>query len=147
VNTSVRKIANADLAVTLRGMGISAAEERSLDLHGQVQRCPNDELPRVHVPTEGPGRHDRLLAGPCGTDAHRPQEGRDRDGDVVAKERDVAGREVEDLQVRIREVVRKQPQAGENRRPAPAERVQVEDLDRERVTGLGTSTAIGLASG
>ena len=47
----------------------------------------------------------------------------------------------------VREVVGQQPEAGEDRRPAPALGVQVEDLDRERVAGLGALDAMGPASG
>ena len=39
----------------------------------------------------------------------------------------------------VGEVVRQQAQPGQDRRPAPAARVEVEDLDRERVARLGAA--------
>ena len=128
---------HADLSVALRGVSIAAAEEGAVDLYRQKQRRPADELARVQVAAERSWRHHRLLARTRRAHAHGSEEGRDRDGDVVPQIRHVAAREIEDLQVRIGEVVRQQPEAGQDRRPAPALRMQVDDLDRERMAGLG----------
>ena len=98
---------------------------------------PLHELARVQVAAERAGRHDRLRARARRADAHRAHERRQRDQDVLAEGRDVAAAEVEDAQVRLGELVGQQAEAGEDRRPAPAARVQVEDLDREGVAHLG----------
>ena len=88
------------------------------------------------LPPNVPGGMTACSLAPAGQTPIVPEERRDRDRDVVAQVREVAAREVEDPQVRVGEVVRQQPEAGQDRRPAPALRVQVEDLDRERVAGL-----------
>ena len=56
---------------------------------------------------------------------------------MSSRNRAVAQREVEDAQVGLGEVVGEQAEARGDRGPAPALRVQVDDLDRERVAGLG----------
>jgi hypothetical protein len=65
-------------------------KQRALDLDRQVARRAPYELPRVHVPAEAAGRHDGLLIRSGATDAHRPEEGLDRDPDVVAQVRELA---------------------------------------------------------
>ena len=124
---------HADLAVALHGMGVAAAEQRALGLDGQEQRRAGRELAGVEVAAEAPGRHHRLRAGARRADAHRAHERLDRQHDVLAEVGDVAGRQVEDAQVRLGEVVGEQPEPGQDGRPAPAARVEVEDLDGERV--------------
>src|SRR6185295_7983842 len=54
----------------------------------------------------------------------------------LAEVDEVAVRQVEDPQVRIGEVVWQQAEPGQDRGPAPATGVEVEDLDGERVAGL-----------
>jgi hypothetical protein len=76
---------------------------------------------------------------PAGQTPLGAEERLERDRDVLAHERDVALREIEDPQVRIGEVVRQQAEAGQDRRPPPALGVDVEDLDRERVARLGAA--------
>jgi hypothetical protein len=138
---------HADLAVALGGVRVAAAEERAGHLDGQVERVPRVSWRVSMFPPKAPRRHDRLRAGAGGADAHRAHEGLDRDLDVLAEVDEVAVGQVEDPQVGIGEVVGQQPEPGQDGRPAPALRVEVEDLDRERVARLGAATAIGPASG
>ena len=112
--------------------------QSALDLDRQVERRALHELSRVHVPPEASGRHDRHLLRARGTDAHRPEERLDRDRDVVAQIRELAVREVEDADVGIREVVGQQAEAGDDDGVAPAARLHLEDLDRQRVARLGS---------
>ena len=128
---------HADLAVALAAVRVAGREQRAVDLDRQVQRGPAHELARVHVPAEAAGRHDRRRGPGRRADAHRPHERRQRDRDLVAEARVVARGDVEDLQVRVGEVVGQQPEPGQDRGPAPAARLDVEDLHHERVAGRG----------
>jgi hypothetical protein len=80
-------------------------------------------------PPNGPGGMTACSLAPAGQTPIVPQERRDRDSDVVAERDRIAVREVEDLQVRVGEVLRQQPEAREDRSPAPALRLEVDDLD------------------
>jgi hypothetical protein len=77
-----------------------------------------------------------VLAGLGGRDADGAREGLVGQRDPVG-EGDRARLRVDrrDPQPRVGELVRQQPEAGDDRRPAPVARAQLEDLDRERVAG------------
>jgi hypothetical protein len=126
---------------------VAAADERARNLDRQVERRTSHELARVHVSPEPAGWHDRLLRGAGGTDAHRSEEGLDRDRDVVPQVRELAVREVEDANIGIREVVEQQAEAAGDQGVASAPRFHVEDLDRQRVPGSAPSPSTGPASG
>jgi hypothetical protein len=68
---------------------------------------------------------------------HGPEKRLERDHDVLAHIGDIAVREIEDPKIGVREVVGQQAQPGQDRRPAPALGVDIQNLDRERVPGLG----------
>ena len=88
------------------------------------------------LPPNVPGGITGAALAPAGQTPIVPKNGVERDRDVLAQVRDVAVREVEDPQVRVGEVVGQQAEPGQDRGPAPALRVDVEDLDGQRVARL-----------
>ena len=91
--------------ITLRGVSVPAAEQRTADLDGQVERGAARQLASIHVPAERAWRHHRLLVRVCRADAHRPKERLDGNNDAFLQSCLVASHKVEDLQVRVGKLV------------------------------------------
>ena len=138
---------DADLAIALRRVRITAGEERAVVLHRQVKDRALRDVAGVHVAAERSRRHDHGLLGTGRADAHRAEEGLYRDDDVVLEERVVAVGQVEDLEVGVREILRQQPEAGYNGGPAPAP-VWISRTSTARTSpGSASAIATGPASG
>jgi hypothetical protein len=134
---------NADLAVALGCVRVAAREEGAGVVHRKEEPAALRKVAGVHVAAERARGHDRRLHRIGGVYAHRPEEGLYGDNDVVLEMRVVAGGEVEDLEVRLGEVLLEQPEAGDDRRPAPPLGVDVEDLHLQDVAGLRTLNSDG----
>ncbi len=127
----------AHLAVALRGVRVAEREERALDADGQVERDAGVEVLRVHVPAEAGGRHDGMLPRLRQRDAERAGERAERERHAVGEPHAAGGPvDLRDAQPRVGELVGEQAEAGDDRRPAPALRPELEQLDRERVARL-----------
>src|SRR5215203_6639691 len=97
----------------------------------------------VHVAAERSRRHDSRLLGARRAHAHRPEERLYGDDDVVLQERVIPVGEVEDLEVGVGEILGQQPEAWQYGGPAPACRMDIDDLDGQYVTGLGVGQRDG----
>ena len=85
------------------------------------------------LPPKAPGRMTSWFSAPAGQTPIVPKERLDWDSDVVADEGMFAVREVEDVEVRIREVGGEEAGLGDDGAPAPVHCPQFENLDGERV--------------
>jgi hypothetical protein len=104
--------------------------------HRQEQRRARGQVARVHVAAVDIGRDRRQRTGPR-RDAELAAERDDRDANAGEELGPLPDRrQARDLVRRIRKVVGEQPEARDRRRPAPVGRLEVEQVDLERVAGL-----------
>ena len=126
----------ADLAVALGRVAVADREPGAVVEDRQEQRRAGGQVAGVHVAAVDVGRDRRERPGP-GRDAQLAAERDDRDADAGEELRPLPDRrQARDLVGRIRELVREQPETRDRRRPAPVGRLEVEQLDLERVAGL-----------
>ena len=134
----------ADLAVALRRVPVADGEPGARHEHRQEQRRADDEVARVHVAAVDVGR-DRAERPARRGDPHLAAERRERDPDtrpeLGAPGPAGHGRH---LVERVGELVGQQPEARDGGRPAPVGRLQVDDVDLERVARF---RAVDLAPG
>src|SRR5207247_5808473 len=136
---------NADLAVALSRMRISAGEERPLAPHGQPEHRADGEVPVVHVPASLHGRKRQMDARDVGTGTQRSEEGLERDLHAAAQNCAHAVPEVPRLEVTVGKVVGEEAEAGEYDGPARLPRLQHGDLVLHCV--LGVSDLYGRCTG
>jgi hypothetical protein len=119
-------------------MRVAHREERALDPDGEEERRPGAQVLHVHVPAPDRRRHDGVLPRLGQGDADRAGERLERQLDALG-ERDPAGvlLDLRDAKPRIGELVGEEAEAGDDRGPAPVARAQLQDLDGQRVAGLG----------
>ncbi len=128
----------ADLGVAHRRVGVADAEQGAGGGDGEVEGGAGGEVLDVHVPAPLGGGQDAVWSGLFGREADRPGERRERERDPVVEPDLVRlGVDGRDVQPRVGELVGEQPELGDDRRPAPVVRDQLEDLDLERVARFG----------
>src|ERR1700738_2641967 len=93
-------------------------------------------MTRVHVPTARVGREGRMDTLDVEGVTHGAEERGDRNLDTLDKSRAVILRQVEGAHVSLREIRRQEAEPWNDRRPSPRARLEIEDLDLERVAGL-----------
>ena len=126
---------DADLAVALRRVRVTAGEERTLAPDGQPQRGARGQVARIDIAAALVRREDRRARRDVGVRAHRAEEGRRRDADPRRRLDAAALAQVEGPDPRLRELVGQQPLSGQDGSPAPLAGLEREDVDPQRVAG------------
>ena len=128
----------AHLAVALGRVAVADREPGAVVEDRQEQRRARGQVAGVHVAAVDVGRDRRERPRPR-RDAQLAAERDDRDADAGEELGPLPDRrQAGDLVGRIRELVGEQPEARDRRGPAPVGRLEVEQLDLERVAGLRT---------
>src|SRR2546430_384850 len=119
-------------------MSVSDGEKRSLHADREVEACSGTQMLGVEVAAPARGGHDRMLTRFGRRDANgagkRPVPELDR---VAPDDAGPLSVDLRDLQPRLRELVREQAEARNQRRPAPILRSELDDLDLEHVARRG----------
>src|SRR2546421_5908492 len=127
-------------------MSVSDGEKRSLHADREVEACSGTEMLGVEVAAPARGGHDRMLTRFGRRDANgagkRPVPELDRVAPDYARPLSV---DLRDPEPRLRELVREQAEARNQRRPAPILRSELDDLDLEYVARRGTLDEHGTA--
>src|SRR5262249_34779494 len=128
---------NAHLAIALRGVAVAGREQRPRHIHRQMQLRADVQVPRVDIAAALIGGQHVVRARLVERHAHRAAERLDGDVDILAQRRRLAVGQVEVADVRLREILRQQPQPRDDPGPTPVERLQAQNLDLQDITRLG----------